>query len=138
MIKRIFVDSDIAIDVATGRMPFFNDSKQVLSFCERGFAVESISSDIVTNVYYVLRKLSLHEKSKDFLGLILSFLTVISVDRRSILDALKSKFADFEDAVQHFSALANNCDLIVTRNTRDYEKSEVRVMTPTDFLGLFS
>jgi hypothetical protein len=65
-------------------------------------------------------------------------MTVISVEHRSIIEALDSEFKDFEGAVQHYSALANQCDLIVTRNTTDYEKSEIQVMLPTDFIGLFS
>ena len=90
------------------------------------------------NVYYVLRKISSHEKAKNFLGSILGYVSVISVEHRSVIEALNSQFIDFEDAVQHYSALANNCDLIITRNIEDYEKSEIQVMTPTDFLSLFS
>jgi len=50
MIKRVFVDSDIIIDVATGRLPFFSNSKSVLTPLERGFAVGYVSSNIITNV----------------------------------------------------------------------------------------
>jgi len=138
MIKKIFVDSDIIIDVATGRLPFFGNSKSVLTLLEHGFAVGYVSSNIITNVYYVLRKISSHEKAKEFLSSILGYMTVISVEHRSVLEALGSEFKDFEDAVQHYSALANNCEIIITRNIDDYEKSEIQVMTPTDFLNLFS
>jgi len=138
MIKKVFVDSDVIIDVATGRLPFFDNSKSVLTLLEHGFAVGYLSSNIITNVYYVLRKISSHGKAKEFLSSILGYMTVISVEHRSILEALDSEFKDFEDAVQHYSALANNCDLIVTRNIADYEKSEIQVMLPLDFLGLFS
>ncbi len=138
MIKKVFVDSDVIIDVATGRFPFFNDSKLVLTLLERGFAMGYLSSNIVTNVYYVLKKISSHEKAKNFLSSLLEYVAVISVEHRSVLEALDSKFKDFEDAVQHYSALANKCDLIVTRNIHDYENSVIQVMTPVEFLSLFS
>jgi len=138
MINKVFIDSDIILDVATGRLPFFHNSKSVLTLLEHGFAVGYVSSNIITNVYYVLRKLSSHEKAKSYLVSILSYLTVISVEHRSVIEALDSKFKDFEDAVQHYSALANKCNLIVTRNIQDYEHSEIQVMTPTDLLSLFS
>ena len=101
MIKKVFVDSDIIIDVATGRLPFFNYSKSLLTLLEHGFAVGYVSSNIVTNVYYILRKISSHEKAKSFLGSILGFLTVRPVEHRSVLEALNSKFDDFDDGVQH-------------------------------------
>jgi predicted nucleic acid-binding protein len=137
MTKKAFVDSDVIIDVATGRLPFFHDSKVVLTILEHGFATGYVSSNIVTNVYYVLRKISSNDKAKVFLASILKYLTVISVDHRSVIEALGSDFGDFEDAVQHFSALANSCDCIITRNVEDYKGSEVPVMTPFDFVGLF-
>jgi len=40
-----------------------------------------------------------------------------------------------EDAIQYFTALENNIDYIVTRNTNDYYKSLIQVITPTELLN---
>jgi len=50
MIKKVFIDSDIILDVATGRMPFVDNSKNVLALIENGKALGYISSNSVTNI----------------------------------------------------------------------------------------
>lgn len=42
---------------------------------------------------------------------------------------------DFEDALQYHSALSAHCDVIVTRNTKDFYFSELTVSTPAQFLS---
>ena len=56
MIKRVFVDSDVILDVALAREPFAQNSNLVLAILEQRRCVGVISSNLVTNVYYVLRK----------------------------------------------------------------------------------
>jgi hypothetical protein len=54
----------------------------------------------------------------------------------SVLQAASSSILnDFEDAVQHESALANGLDMIVTRNIVDYKGATLPVYTPTSFLA---
>lgn len=43
---------------------------------------------------------------------------------------------DFEDAVQVFSAKASGVKLIVTRNTKDFNYSPIKAVTPEDFLSI--
>ena len=138
MIKKIFIDSDIILDVATGREPFVDDSKYSQTLIENGYALGVISANSVKNIYYILRKLSSGEKAKAFLKTLLEYVSVISVDHGIILHALESKFNDFEDGVQHFCALKNQCDLILTRNMQDYSFSELQVLEPKELRMMFS
>jgi predicted nucleic acid-binding protein len=135
MIDRVFVDSDVVLDVALARQPFLDASKVVLSLLENGRAVGFISSNSITNIYYILRKAGGDQKARGFLTSILKYLTVIPVDHNCILTALRSDFGDFEDGVQHFAALSNQCECIVTRNVEDYTKSELNVYLPIEFLS---
>ena len=41
---------------------------------------------------------------------------------------------DFEDAVQIASALTDRVDFIVTRDSKDYKKSPIKALAPTEFL----
>lgn len=43
---------------------------------------------------------------------------------------------DFEDAVQYSVAKGLRAKYIVTRNTKDFENSEIAVVTPAEFVGL--
>ena len=135
--KKVFIDSDIILDIATGREPFFIDSTAVLSLIENGYAIGVISSNSITNIYYILRKISTSEKAKKFIKTILKCISIISVEHQDIQNALESKFKDFEDGVQHFCAKRNRCDYIVTRNVKDYVFSDVEVIEPKEFILLF-
>jgi predicted nucleic acid-binding protein len=137
VIQRVFIDTDVILDVATGRQPFAEHSEMTLAIIENKTVIGVVSSNIVTNLYYVLRKLSSSDKAKTFIQEILKYLTVISVDHHAVLEALESEFNDFEDAVQYFSALANNCDCIVTRNSEDYAKAKIPIYSPKEFVALF-
>ena len=62
-------------------------------------------------------------------------LSKVSVaDERVVDDALASSFSDYEDALQYYSALTRNVDVIITRNTRDFVHATIPVLTPDEFL----
>ena len=130
MSQRIFIDSDVILDVALARQPFVEASLAVLMQCESGQYLGCISSNSIANIYYVLRKLGGDEKARFFIKQLSKYLTVISVDHATIGKALDSKFSDFEDAIQHFAALSFGCTAIVTRNIQDYKFAEMKVVLP--------
>ena len=52
-----------------------------------------------------------------------------------IIQALNSKFKDFEDALQNYSAeVSENIDVVITRNTKDYKNSNLSIMTPETYI----
>ena len=73
-------------------------------------------------------------------SVIRSMLKVFDVaffDKDSVFDALdKEDFKDFEDCLQDECADSCGADYIVTRNTKDFENSKVRAITPDEFLKL--
>ncbi|AEJ18428.1 PIN domain-containing protein [Gracilinema caldarium] len=137
MIKRVLIDTDIILDVALARQPFLELSKLVLLLLENNIALGFITSNEITNIYYILRKVGGDEKARKFISELLKFLTVISVEHSDILNALGYEISDFEDSVQHFAALRNQCDCIVTRNIEDYKYSQIAVYSPIDFLSIY-
>ena len=137
MIRRLFIDTDIVLDVALAREPFVSASSMILAMAENNVVTGTMSSNAIANVYYVLRKAGGDAKARAFIGKLLHYLTVITIDHQNVLDALISDFSDFEDALQNCSAVENQCDYIITRNTNDYKNSALRVATPEEFLQLF-
>ncbi|KAF1028402.1 MAG: hypothetical protein GAK29_00037 [Acinetobacter bereziniae] len=134
MSERIFIDSDVILDVALARQPFVEASQIVLALCEKGQFTGCISSNSIANIYYILRKLGGDEKARLFIQQLLKFLVIIPVDHVGISQALVSKFSDFEDAIQYFSALSFGCHKIVTRNIKDYKFAEISVVSPSFFV----
>jgi predicted nucleic acid-binding protein len=52
--------------------------------------------------------------------------------------ALNSDFEDFEDALQYFCALQSNCEVILTRNGKDFKLSAIPTMTAGEFLKQYT
>ncbi len=48
-----------------------------------------------------------------------------------------SDWKDTEDAINYFCALDNKTEAIITRNVKDFKKSEIPVYSPADFLQKF-
>jgi predicted nucleic acid-binding protein len=137
MIRHVFVDTDVLLDVALAREPFISASTQVVSILENNLAIGYVSSIEIANIYYILRKFGGEEKARLFISNIVSFLTVIPVDHSDVLLGLKSDFSDFEDSLQSFSALRNRCDCIVSRNVEDYSHAKTELYTPIEFLEMY-
>jgi hypothetical protein len=62
---------------------------------------------------------------------------IADVTKSIIKKSLKSDFKDFEDAIQYYCALSlPKLDFIVTRDTKDFKKSTVSIMTPEEAVRL--
>lgn len=137
MIKRVFIDTDVVLDVALAREPFFPGSKIILAMAETNVIIGKISSNCIANIYYILRKSGGDINTRKFISKITKYITVITIDHQNVLQALKSSFSDFEDALQYYSAVCNQCEYIVTRNIQDYKSSKLIVQTPEEFIRMY-
>lgn len=57
---------------------------------------------------------------------------VCAIDSSDIYDSIQSDWTDYEDGVQYFAAKKSDCDVIVTRNPRDFIFSDMEVLTPDE------
>lgn len=133
----ILIDTDVIFDFFFDRKPFSENSAKILSLCESRKINGFITPVILSNVYYLLCKTSKHEKVIEKLKMLISFIEILVINKESIIQALNSDFKDFEDALQNYSAELNkDIDIILTRNTKDYLKSSLAVMTPDIYLSM--
>ena len=90
---------------------------------------------IIANAYYLLRKTANHSIIVEKLKQLLTIIEIVSIEKNAVLDALNSDFKDFEDALQNFSAVENGeIKIILTRNLKDFKKSELAILTPETYL----
>jgi len=80
MIKRVFVDSDVILDVALARQPFLEGSRMSLSLLENNIALGFLSANCIANIYYLLRKSGGDSKARVFISKLLKYLTVIPIN----------------------------------------------------------
>lgn len=136
--KSVLIDTDVLLDFYLDRKPFSEDSLQLLLKCEQKQFRAFITPVIVANTYYILRRHATHLYVVERLQILLDTISVIAMDQKQVLAALDSKFTDFEDALQYFSAVnSNKIDAIITRNIKDFKKSALPVFTPQEYLATF-
>ena len=135
--EKVLIDTDVILDLFFDRKPFSEDSAKILSLCENGKIKGFVTSIMLSNIHYLLRKIATHEKVIEKLKMLLQIVDVIITDKKTVEDALDSEFKDFEDALQNFSAQnTNNIKIIITRNIKDYNTSKLSVMKPETYLKI--
>ncbi|MBE9242539.1 type II toxin-antitoxin system VapC family toxin [Synechocystis salina] len=132
---RILIDTNIVVDVATLREPFFENSDRLLVCCEEGKIKGHLSASTISDIFYIVRKVRGKDWTLDFLKRLIDFCEVLPVDQAVIKRALASDPKDFEDAIQYQTALIACLDGIVTRNPKDYAEASISVFTPAELLA---
>ena len=132
--KRVLIDTDVILDFFFDRKPFSDSAAKVLSLCESKEITGFITSVILSNVYYLLKQTSTHEKVVEKLSQLVMITEILTTDRSAIIQALNSDFRDFEDAIQYFTAIENDQKLVISRNKSDFKGSKIPIMTASEFL----
>ncbi|MEG3903398.1 PIN domain-containing protein [Microcoleus sp. B4-C5] len=131
---KILIDTNIIVDVALEREPFFAESDRILTFVEEAQIQGYVSASTFSDLYYIIRRDRGRDWTLDFLRQLATFCQVATVDNSVISIALTCKFKDFEDAIQYSTAVINLIDVIVTRNPRDFPVNTPRILTPNQLI----
>ena len=135
---KILVDTNVLLDVLCQRADFYDDSAAVWSLAEQGRVTAFIATISVTNMYYIVRKLSDHRKAMKALIQLRDIFSVAACDAQVLNQAIDAKMPDFEDAVQFFTATHAGVDMIITRNVKHFPKGSIPAATPAEFLAVFT
>lgn len=132
--QKIFLDTNIVIDFLGEREHFYEAAAKILTLADKKKIKILTSPTSISNVFYLLAK---YEGTRIALEKIRKFKVLCSIsnmDDEVIEKAINSDFKDFEDAMQYFSAIASDCDLIVTRNEKDFKNALIPVMNAESYL----
>ena len=128
--KRILIDTNIVIDLLAKREPFYQEAAKLFSLADKTKVRLFVSALSFANVNYVLLKQRKPEETKQVLRKLKLIVGILDLEEKIINLALNDNdFNDFEDALQYFSAIENNIEIIVTRNLKDFQNSKLPVMT---------
>jgi predicted nucleic acid-binding protein len=136
-VKKIFVDTDIILDLLGKREPFFKYASELFSIVECGKIKAYTSPVIFANLYYILCKQIGKEQALKNLQKIKLIIKILPVDERIVELALNSGFTDFEDAIQYYAARSHGINCLLTRNKKDFKKSDITIMSAEEFLYIF-
>ena len=133
MIK-VFFDTNIMIDVIGRREQFCQPSLQIMSLADRGLIGVYVSALSYATASFILGR---DNKELDIFREFAKFMKITTatlVDSSTIEQSVESKFKDFEDAMQYFSAKHEDIDYIITRNKKDFTASDIPVFEPQEFV----
>ena len=131
---KVFIDTNVMIDFLGERESFFVEASEILSLADEGKIDVYCSSLSYSNAAYVLSRYYVKEDVVDKLSKFHQLCHTATVDDTVVSEALESGFADFEDALQYYSASLANVDVIVTRDTKHFKNTHIPAITPSDFI----
>jgi len=134
--EKIFIDTDVLLDVLLNREPHVKNSSKILAYIEKNLFKGYTSSLILSNCYYIISSNINHKLALNSINKLRSILTILPYTDKEIGESINSSFNDFEDGVEYFIAVNNGINTIITRNIKDFKKADCNVFMPTDFLCL--
>jgi predicted nucleic acid-binding protein len=135
MKTRLFLDTNIMLDLLGERVPFYKSIAQIATLADKGELTIVVSALSFATVSYFLSKYESPEKAKEKLRKFKIITEISALDKLTIEKGLNSKFSDFEDALQYFSALKSDCSILITRNGKDFKLSQIPIMTSEEYLS---
>lgn len=132
---KILLDTNVVLDFLLERDPFFQDAERLFQAISQDRVVGYVTATTLTDIFYIARRHTQSlEKARQAVSETLTAMAVCPVDRNVLESALSSDCADFEDAVQIFSAVAQGLDAIVTRDAQGFVNSPLSTLTVKELL----
>jgi predicted nucleic acid-binding protein len=137
MNEKVFVDTDVVIDLLTKREPFYSSASKLFSLAADKNIDLYISPIIITNLHYILRKAIGIEEAINAIRKLRTLVNIVTINEGIVDIVLSSKFKDIEDGFQYYSALNEKIRILVTRNTNDYIGKEIAIMNAEEYLNYY-
>lgn len=132
---KIFIDTNVVLDVLAQRAPFYDDSRRVWNLVERRDVKGYLSAASFTDIFYILRKHLETQRAFDTLSKLLMVFSIASVSERDIRMALLLGGRDFEDTLQVVCAKRIQAAYLITRDKEDFGDAEgIKIVAPKEFL----
>ena len=134
MIVKLFIDTNIMMDLLGERIPNYDAAAKIATLADRGKVKIIVAAFSYPTIYYLLSKFEKPEKVKEKLRKFKIISEISDLDEIVIEKGLASHFIDFEDALQYYCALKADCDILITRNAKDFKGASLPVMSCEEFL----
>lgn len=134
---RIFLDTNILIDVIGQREPFIASAARIWTMAEKKQLQVWVSAISFNNTYYIVRKMIGRDQTIKAMHLMRAVFHIVAVDERLIDQAITAGFDDFEDAIQYHCALRCRADALITRNIRHFPATPLKILTGEQFFEAY-
>jgi len=135
MKDRIFLDTNVVLDLLGEREPYYNSAAKIATLADKGEIDLIVSALTYSTVYYLLSRVEDKKLVKEKLRKFKVIAETSDLTDKIVDKGLSSKFSDFEDSLQYYCAIKMDCKILITRNSKDFKESEIPVLTPDEYLN---
>ena len=135
MKDKVFLDTNVVIDLLGEREPFYESAAKIATLADNGEIKIVVSALTYSTVYYLLSRFEDKEAAKEKIRKFKVIADTADLTDKILDKALASKFSDFEDALQYYCAVKMNCNILITRNQKDFKESGFPVLSPDEYLN---
>ncbi len=138
---RVFLDTNIILDLLLER-DGYETSAQLFQLRDEGKIELCVSILTMVNAAFVYKNSVGQNAVIPNLKYLSTIVDVLPMNDDTLQKSLYLSGKDFEDILQYICAVQNNCDVVITRNTKDFKinkglkqpPSSIRVLTPDEFI----
>ena len=136
---KVLFDTNVIIDIWKKDPDFFLDSYAAYDICLLRGWEPYVAVTAVPDIEYLLmaRGILPKRKAAEAMDALFKMFSIADAQECDCVLAQQSNLPDLEDGIIAYSALRNGMDTIVTRNMKDFVKSPVAALTPTDFVATY-
>ncbi len=134
MKKRIFIDTNIMLDLLGERAPFYIPIAKLATLAEKKKITMVVSPISFATSNYIISKYESPKIALEKLRKFKIICEICEINEDTVEKALNSNFIDFEDSLQYYNAIDSDCEILISRNEKDFNKSLIPVMNAEDFL----
>lgn len=132
---KVFLDTNVVIDLLGKRQPFYEDAKLFLILAQRELIKLFIAESSLGNLYYLAFEVYKIPHADETMHNFFSICGLVSGGKKIIFQSLNSDFKDKEDRLQYFTALDSKMDFLITRDKKDFKFSDgkIPIFSPKEF-----
>ena len=131
----LLIDANVLLDIIMKRLEFIKDSSVIWKLCETGKVKGYISSLTIASIVDIMQKELDPQKIEEVLSTLSMIFEFTDLCVSDIQQAARMQWNDYEDAIQSTTAQRIHADFIITRNIKDFAKSNILAFTPAELLA---
>ncbi|MHB1176866.1 MAG: PIN domain-containing protein [Daejeonella sp.] len=131
---KVFLDANILVSVLNKEYPVFSYSSRILSLTENKKFHIFTSPLCLAIAFYFAEKKHKTIQAKQKIKILCDHIQIASNSDKAVAESLRNPSVhDFEDGLEYYAAIENNCICIITEDTSDFYFSEIEVLNSERF-----
>lgn len=132
---KILIDTNIWLDILLNREAFFDASYATLCECVDSGDEATIAATSLKDIFYLCSNAYGADKAYFYINQILEIATVATVDEVVCRNAIPLEKPDYEDGIIAAVALADEQNLIISRDEQAFNNISIPKLSPSDFIN---